>query len=185
MNKSHKVPSAPSHAGPKEPSRRDFMVLTTGALASVGAVCAVWPFIDSMNPSADVLALSSIEVDISSIGLGQQKKVKWRGAPVMIRHRTPEDIKAMQEVNVSELRDPQTDEQRTKPGHEQWLVVIDVCTHLGCIPLANAGVYKDGWFCPCHGSQYDAAGRIRSGPAPKNLYLPEYTFLTDTKIKIG
>jgi ubiquinol-cytochrome c reductase iron-sulfur subunit len=175
----------PPHSDPKEPARRDFIVVTAGALAGVGAACVAWPFIDSMNPSSDVLALSSIEVDLAPIAAGQTIKVKWRGVPVFIRHRTQEDIEAMQKVPMSELKDPATDEERTKKGHEQWLVMIGVCTHLGCIPIFNTGTWHDGWSCPCHGSQYDGAGRIRSGPAPKNLYLPEYSFLTDTKIKIG
>ncbi len=166
-------------------TRRDFMVLTAAALGGVGACAAAWPFIDSMNPAADVLALSSIEVDLSPIQEGQTIKVKWRGVPVFIRHRTPEDIAAAKAVPMSDLKDPATDAERTKPGHEQWLVMIGVCTHLGCIPLFNAGMYKDGWFCPCHGSQYDQAGRIRSGPAPKNLVLPDYAFLSDNKVKIG
>jgi ubiquinol-cytochrome c reductase iron-sulfur subunit len=138
-----------------------------------------------MNPAADVLALASIEVDLSHIEVGQNIKVKWRGVPVFIRHRTPEDIADAQKVDVASLRDPQTDAERVKKGKEQWLVMIGVCTHLGCIPLFNAGEQKDGWFCPCHGSQYDSAGRIRGGPAPKNLVIPAYTFLSDNRIKIG
>src|SRR5271154_6926514 len=151
-------------------TRRDFMVLTAAALGGVGACAVAWPFIDSMNPAADVLALSSIEVDLSPIQVGQTIKVKWRGVPVFIRNRTPEDIAASKAVNTSELRDPQTDDQRTKPGHENWLVMIGVCTHLGSTPIAGAGDFGGtdggGWFCPCHGSQYDTAGRIRKGPAP-------------------
>ncbi len=166
-------------------TRRDFMVLTAAALGGVGACAVAWPLIDSMNPAADVLALSSIEVDLTPIQVGQVIKVKWRGVPVFIRRRTPDDIAEAQKVNVSELRDPQGDEQRVKKGREQWLVVVGVCTHLGCIPLFNAGEYKDGWFCPCHGSQYDTSGRIRGGPAPKNLVVPDYTFLSDNRIKIG
>jgi ubiquinol-cytochrome c reductase iron-sulfur subunit len=166
-------------------TRRDFMTLTAAALGGVGACAMAWPFIDSMNPAADVLALSSIEVDLSPIQPGQTIKVKWRGVPVFIRNRTPEDIAAAKAVPMSQLKDPATDESRTKPGHEQWLIMIGVCTHLGCIPLFNAGQYPDGWFCPCHGSQYDQAGRIRSGPAPLNLVLPEYTFLSDNRVKIG
>ena len=160
------------------------MVLTASALAGVGACSVAWPFIDSMNPAADVLALASIEVDLSPIQPGQTIKVKWRGVPVFIRHRTTENITEAKSVNVSELRDPQTDEERVKKGHEQWLVMVGVCTHLGCIPLGDAGDYK-GWFCPCHGSHYDTAGRVRKGPAPKNLVVPEYTFLSDNRIKIG
>ncbi len=165
-------------------TRRDFIFLAAGALGAVGAAATAWPFINSMNPSADVLALSSIEVDLSPIQPGQSIKVKWRGKPVFVRRRTPEEIKAADDVNVSELRDPQTDDSRVKPGHHEWLIVIGVCTHLGCVPLVNQGDYG-GWFCPCHGSQYDTSGRIRKGPAPLNLAVPEYTFLSDTKIRIG
>lgn len=161
------------------------MVLAASAIAGVGACATAWPFINSMNPAADVLALASIEVDLTPVQEGQTIKVKWRGVPVFIRHRTAQDIADAQKVDVATLRDPETDDKRVKKGHEQWLVMIGVCTHLGCIPLFNAGEYHDGWFCPCHGSQYDSAGRIRGGPAPKNLVVPEYTFLTDNRIKIG
>jgi len=170
-------------------TRRDFMMLTAASLAGLGAATVAWPFIDSMNPAADVLALSSIEVDLTPIQPGQTIKVKWRGVPVFIRHRTPEDIAEAKKVPMSDLKDPATDESRTKQGHEQWLVMIGVCTHLGCIPLSGAGDFggsdNGGWFCPCHGSQYDTAGRIRKGPAPKNLVVPDYAFLTDNRIKIG
>lgn len=160
------------------------MMLTAGALAAVGGGCAAWPFINSMNPSADVLALASIEVDLSPIQPGQTIKVKWRGVPVFIRHRTAENIEASKAVPLGELKDPQPDEERVQKGHEQWLVMVGVCTHLGCIPLGDAGDYQ-GWFCPCHGSHYDTAGRVRKGPAPKNLTVPQYSFLSDNRIKIG
>jgi len=138
-----------------------------------------------MNPDASTVAAGApIEVDLSPIAEGQVIKVFWRGKPIYINHRTRKEIDEAKAVNVSELRDPATDAERTKAGHDQWLVVIGICTHLGCIPLDHAGNY-DGFFCPCHGSQYDSAGRIRQGPAPLNLYLPPYAFLTDTKIKIG
>lgn len=170
-------------------TRRDFMVLAGSALAGIGACAVAWPFIDSMNPAADVLALSSIEVDLSPIAPGQTIKVKWRGVPVFIRHRTPEDIAYSKAVDISELRDPQTDAERVQKGHEQWLVMIGVCTHLGCIPLSGTGDFggsdHGGWFCPCHGSHYDTAGRVRKGPAPKNLVVPQYTFLSDNRVKIG
>lgn len=158
--------------------------MTAGALGAVGAAAVAVPFIDSMNPSADVLALSSIEVDLSPIKPGETTKVKWRGKPVFIRRRTKEEIDAAEKVNVAELRDPQTDDSRIKSGHREWLIVIGVCTHLGCIPIAGQGEFG-GWFCPCHGSQYDTSGRIRKGPAPLNLQVPEYTFISDTKIRIG
>jgi ubiquinol-cytochrome c reductase iron-sulfur subunit len=166
-------------------TRRDFLVLTSYAMAGVGAAAVAWPFVDSMNPAADVMALSSIEVDVSPIAEGQEIKVKWRGKPVFIRHRTAKDIADAKAVNVAELRDPQKDEDRVQKGKEQWLVMVGVCTHLGCIPLGEGAGEFNGWFCPCHGSQYDTSGRIRKGPAPLNLVVPTYTFLTDSRIKIG
>jgi ubiquinol-cytochrome c reductase iron-sulfur subunit len=168
----------------KDPKKRDFIVLTTSAMAAVGIASCMWPFIDSLNPSADVLALSSIEVDLSPIKPGQTIKVAWRGKPVFIFHRTDEDIKEMEATPLSALKDPETDEDRVKKDHAQWLIVIAICTHLGCVPIANAGEYS-GFFCPCHGSEYDKSGRIIKGPAPKNLVVPEYTFINDNKIKIG
>ena len=170
-------------------TRRDFMMLTAGAMAAVGGAATVWPLIDSMNPAADVLAMSSIEVDLSPVKEGQTIKVKWRGVPVFIRHRTKADIDESRKVPLNELKDPQKDEDRVQKGHDQWLVMVGVCTHLGCIPLGGAGDYGGndggGWFCPCHGSHYDTAGRIRKGPAPTNLTVPQYTFLSDNRIKIG
>jgi ubiquinol-cytochrome c reductase iron-sulfur subunit len=172
-----------------ETTRRDFMALSAAGLAAVGGAAALWPFVNSMNPAADVLALSSIEVDLAPIAAGQTIKVKWRGAPVFIRHRTGADIDASRGVDVSALIDPQKDEDRVQKGKEQWLVMVGVCTHLGCIPLVGGGDYNTadggGFFCPCHGSHYDTAGRIRKGPAPRNLTVPQYTFLSDTRIKIG
>ncbi|WP_321341478.1 ubiquinol-cytochrome c reductase iron-sulfur subunit [uncultured Cohaesibacter sp.] len=168
----------------EEPTRRDFLYVATGAFGAVGAAALAWPFIDQMNPDASAVALSSIEVDISSIEVGQSLTVKWRGKPVFIRHRTDKEIEEAKAVNVADLRDPQTDEERTKPGKEQWLIMIGICTHLGCVPEGQKGDY-DGWFCPCHGSHYDSAGRIRQGPAPLNLQLPPYQFVSDTLIKIG
>ncbi len=170
---------------PADGKRRDFLLLTAQAMGAVGAAALVWPLIDSMNPSADVLALSSTEVDIGAIAEGQEIKVVWRGKPVFIRHRTAKNIEESKAVNIAELRDPETDEARVKKGKEQWLIMVGVCTHLGCIPLGNGAGSFDGWFCPCHGSEYDAAGRIRRGPAPKNLVIPPYAFTSDTKVKIG
>ncbi len=185
---SNKPDSIPSSTA-LEPTRRDFMMLTALGLAGVGAGTAVWPFINSMNPSAEVLASSSIEVDLSPIQVGQTIKVKWRGVPLFIRHRTPNDIEEARKVPMNVLPDPQTDDTRVKKGHEQWLVMIGVCTHLGCVPLIGEGEFcagdGGGFFCPCHGSQYDTSGRIRKGPAPRNLAVPEYAFLSDNKIKIG
>ncbi|MFW0777725.1 MAG: ubiquinol-cytochrome c reductase iron-sulfur subunit [Rickettsiales bacterium] len=173
-----------------EVTRRDFMALSAAGMAAVGGASALWPFVDSMNPSADVLALASIEVDLAPIQPGQTIKVKWRGVPVFIRHRTTEDIEASRAVPMGDLKDPEKDEDRVQEGKAQWLVMVGVCTHLGCIPLADAGDYcapngEGGWFCPCHGSHYDTAGRIRKGPAPKNLTIPQYVFLSDNRIKIG
>lgn len=168
----------------KDESRRKLLTGTAYATAGVGLACAVLPFIDSMNPSKDVAALASTEVDISNIKVGETKKVMWRGKPVSIRRRSAEEIKEAQSVNLAELRDPQQDSDRVQAGKEEWLVTIEICTHLGCIPIAGQGEYK-GWFCPCHGSQYDTSARIRKGPAPKNLEIPPYKFISDTLIKIG
>ncbi|PLX43979.1 MAG: ubiquinol-cytochrome c reductase iron-sulfur subunit [Hyphomicrobiales bacterium] len=167
--------------------RRDFLYIATGAVAAVGAGLACWPLIDQMNPDATVKALASIEVDLSPVELGQSITVVWRGKPVFVRHRTEEDIKAAEAVDVATLRDPQSDKDRVQKP--EWLVMVGICTHLGCIPKGqkvgdDRGDYN-GWFCPCHGSHYDTAGRIRKGPAPLNLVVPPYEFLTDEKIKIG
>lgn len=172
-----------------EPTRRDFLYVATGAFAAVGAGAAVWPLIDQMNPDASVLALASIELDIGAVPVGQEITVKWRGKPVFVRHRTEAEIAAAESVDVAALPDPQTDDERLKAGpngelEKQWLVLIGICTHLGCVPLAYKGEY-DGYFCPCHGSVYDTSGRIRKGPAPTNLEVPPYQFVSDTKIKIG
>ncbi len=168
----------------KDESRRKLLTTTAYATAGVGAACAILPFIDSMNPSCDVAALASVEIDISNIKVGEEKKVMWRGKPVSVRRRSVEEISAAKEVDLAELRDPQEDSARVKPGKDEWLVTIQICTHLGCVPIGGEGEYK-GWFCPCHGSQYDTSARIRKGPAPKNLEIPPYEFLSETKIKIG
>lgn len=169
---------------PEGQTRRDFIVTTAYGFAAVGAGAVAWPFIDSLNPAANVLALASVEVDLSPIAEGQSIKVMWQGKPVFIRHRTPAEIKAAESVAMGDLKDPQPDSARVQKGKEAWLVMIGVCTHLGCIPLGQQGDYG-GWFCPCHGSHYDTSGRIRKGPAPTNLVVPTYTFLNDTTIKIG
>jgi ubiquinol-cytochrome c reductase iron-sulfur subunit len=167
------------------PTRRDFLFVATGAVAAVGAAATAWPFISQMNPDAATIAAGApIEVDLTPIASGQDIKVFWRGKPIYIMNRTKKQVEEAQKVPLRDLPDPQTDEQRTKPGHEQWLVVIGICTHLGCIPIAHEGNY-DGFFCPCHGSQYDTSGRIRQGPAPANLEVPPYQFVSDTKIQIG
>jgi ubiquinol-cytochrome c reductase iron-sulfur subunit len=168
-----------------EPTRRDFLYIATATVGAVGAAATLVPLIGQMNPDASTIAAGApIEVDLAPIQSGQIIKVFWRSKPIFIFHRTDHDIKLAQDVDWQALRDPQPDSARVQKGHEQWLVVIGICTHLGCIPLPHEGNY-DGWFCPCHGSQYDSAGRIRLGPAPLNLYLPPYTFISDTKIRIG
>jgi ubiquinol-cytochrome c reductase iron-sulfur subunit len=171
-------------ASGEDPNRRDFIHIAAGA-AAVGAVGALaWPFIDQMNPAADTLALASIEFDLSKVQEGQQVVVKWRGRPLFVRYRTPKEIAEAIKDDHADLRDPQTDEERHKPGKAQYLILIGVCTHLGCVPNFGQGEFG-GWLCPCHGSVYDTSGRIRKGPAPLNLAVPDYTFLSDTKIKVG
>ena len=170
---------------PSEPTRRDFLYIATGAVGAIGVGATLVPLIAQMPPDASTIAAGApIEVDLSPISQGQVIKVTWRGKPIFISHRTAEEVKQAQNVPMSQLKDPQTDQDRTKPGHEQWLVVIGICTHLGCIPIAKSGEYN-GWFCPCHGSVYDDSGRIRQGPAPANLALPPYRFVSDSKIEIG
>ncbi len=175
-------------AGPHgEETRRDFLILAAGAMGAIGTIGVVWPMIETMNPSADVLALSSTEVDISAIIVGQSITVKWRGRPVFIRHRTQQEIDAARAVPLDDLSDAESDEARAQKA--EWLILVGVCTHLGCIPLGNKlgdprGDWG-GWFCPCHGSHYDTSGRIRQGPAPENLQVPEYEFLDDTLVRIG
>ncbi|HPQ50171.1 MAG: ubiquinol-cytochrome c reductase iron-sulfur subunit [Alphaproteobacteria bacterium] len=184
-NQSHNGHSKPSSCCGE--SRRDFLFMTAGAMAAVGAGSVVWPFVHQMNPAADTLAMSTTEVDLSSVEVGQSVTVMWRGKPVFIRRRTVKEIQEAADVDVSTLRDKQADADRVKAP--EWLIVIGVCTHLGCVPLGQKtgdmrGDY-DGWFCPCHGSAYDSSGRIRKGPAPKNLEVPTYSFLSDTLVRIG
>ncbi|WP_376095361.1 ubiquinol-cytochrome c reductase iron-sulfur subunit [Roseomonas sp. CCTCC AB2023176] len=192
--------TSPSEPGPRTadpvgtqvhdgPPRRDFLKLATGSFAAVGVAVVAWPFISSMNPSADVLALSTADVDLAPIEVGQAITIMWRGKPVFVRRRTPEEIQQAKAVNLAELRDPAPDDARHKPGKDEWLIVLGVCTHLGCVPLGqkptdSRGDYG-GYFCPCHGSHYDTAARIRKGPAPLNLAIPDYTFTSDTKIRVG
>jgi ubiquinol-cytochrome c reductase iron-sulfur subunit len=186
-------------------NRRDFLFIATGAVATVGAALTAWPFISQMNPDASVLALATIEVDLAPIAEGQEITLKWRGNPVFIRHRTTKEIELAKSVKMEELKDPiarsanvkegepATDENRVVGSKENFLVMMGVCTHLGCVPFGNQGDYgvveghatSGGWFCPCHGSHYDTAGRIRRGPAPENLFVPKYEYLSDTKILIG
>ena len=173
--------------GDDSETRRDFLTLTALAAGVVGTGIAVWPLVNSMNPSADVLALASTEVDLSPIEEGQSVTVIWRGKPVFVRHRTQREIDEAMAVDMADLRDPQSDAERAP--QPKWLVMIGVCTHLGCIPKGQkAGEPKgeyDGWFCPCHGSHYDSSGRIRKGPAPENLWIPPYDFLDDSTVRIG
>jgi len=165
--------------------RRDFLFIATGAVAAVGAAAATWPFIAAMNPDASTVAAGyPIEIDLAPIAQGQVIKVFWRGQPIFVSHRTPKQIQEAASADWRAMRDPQPDSARVKPGHEQWLVVSAICTHLGCIPTAHEGNY-DGWFCQCHGSQYDSSGRIRLGPAPLNLALVPYEFISDAKLQIG
>ena len=182
-----------------EPTRRDFIYIATGAVAALGAGLAAWPFIDQMNPSSSVLALASIEADISSVQPGQQVVLKYRGHPLFVRRRTPKEIAEAKAVNLSDLVDPlarnaalpddapATDANRA--AHPEYIVLLGVCTHLGCTPTVSTPAVPQGefggWLCHCHGSQYDTAGRIRKGPAPQNLMVPPYSFLSPTRIKVG
>jgi len=168
-----------------EPTRRDFLNVASGSVVAVGVAAAAWPLIAQMNPDASTIAAGApIEVDLAPIAVGQAIKVFWRGKPIYITHRTEKEIGDARAVNVATLPDPEADEKRVKEGHEAWQVLIGICTHLGCIPIAHQGDFN-GYFCPCHGSQYDTSGRIRRGPAPNNLALPPYEFVSDTKIRIG
>lgn len=179
--------SKPMGDDDEDQARREFLYLTAGAFGAVGAGIAAWPLVDSMNPAKDTLALATIEVDVSGLEPGQTKTQMWQGKPVFIRRRTKEEIEQARAVPLSELIDKEKDEDRVKK--DEWLVLVGVCTHLGCVPKGqkvtdSRGDYG-GWFCPCHGSHYDTSGRIRKGPAPKNLAVPPYTFISDTVIKIG
>jgi ubiquinol-cytochrome c reductase iron-sulfur subunit len=185
-----------SHAEDQSGSRRDFLYVATAAAGAVATGAAVWPLVNQMNPSADVLAVATKEVDVTTIEPGTQLTVKWLGKPVFIRHRTDEEIAAGRAVDINELRDmtaendnldptaDASDANRTIDADGKWLVMMGVCTHLGCIPLGDAGDFG-GWFCPCHGSHYDTAGRIRKGPAPRNLDIPVAAFVSDLVIKLG
>jgi ubiquinol-cytochrome c reductase iron-sulfur subunit len=197
----HHAKEAELTAHADDPTRRDFLTIAGPAFAAVGGAIALWPFIHQMNPDAGALALASTEVDLGPIKEGQAITVTWRGKPVFIRNRTAKEVEEAKGVTVADLPDPlarnddlpdktpATDFNRTKKGKENWMVVIGICTHLGCIPKGQAlndtkGDYG-GWFCPCHGSQYDTSGRIRKGPAPHNLEVPPYAFVSDTRVKIG
>ncbi len=168
-------------------TRRDFLLYATSAVGAVGTGLALWPFVHSMNPAADTLALSTTDIDISAIKPGQSVTVVWRGKPVFVRRRLPEEVTAADQVVIADLREPQKDADRVKKP--EWLILIGVCTHLGCVPLgqkpADPKGEFGGWFCPCHGSHYDTSGRIRKGPAPANLPVPPYQFTSDTTVRIG
>ena len=168
----------------KKPERRDFLFTASYAVGAVGVAAVVWPLVDQMNPDASVKALAKVEVDISKINKGNEVTVMWRGKPIFIRRRTDEEVMKARQVSLKELKDPQKDEERVKKGKDEWLVMVGVCTHLGCVPLKQQGEYG-GWFCPCHGSHYDISGRIRKGPAPVNMEVPNYEFVSDTKLVIG
>ncbi|WP_158965206.1 ubiquinol-cytochrome c reductase iron-sulfur subunit [Chachezhania sediminis] len=185
-----------SHAEDHDEDRRDFLYYATAGAGAVVAGAAIWPLVNQMNPSADVQAMSSIRVDIAGVEEGTQLTVKWRGKPVFIRHRTDEDIELARAVQISDLQDPidrnenkpglpATDENRTLDADGRWLVMIGVCTHLGCVPVGDRSGDFEGWFCPCHGSHYDTAGRIRRGPAPRNLEVPISAFDGETTIVLG
>ena len=166
----------------KKTNSRDFLFTATAAAGAVGVGAAVWPLVDQMNPDASVKALASTEVDVSSMHPGQSLTVLWRGKPVFIKRRTDDEIKKARAVDINNLKHPEKDEDRAK--NPEWLVMLGICTHLGCVPLTDKGDY-DGWFCPCHGSHYDTSGRIRKGPAPTNMEIPKYEFVNTNTIKIG
>ncbi|MGL4322712.1 MAG: ubiquinol-cytochrome c reductase iron-sulfur subunit [Beijerinckiaceae bacterium] len=168
-----------------EPTRRDFLYIATGAVGAVGAALAVWPFVSQLKPDAATLAAGApVDVDLKPVAEGQTIKLFWRGKLIFVRHRTKKEIDEAQKVDLATLPDPEADAKRVKEGKAQYLIVYGSCTHLGCVPLGEAGDYH-GWFCPCHGSHYDTSGRIRKGPAPLNLPVPPYTFANDTSIRIG
>jgi ubiquinol-cytochrome c reductase iron-sulfur subunit len=186
-HKKHPSSRGDKHFAPPSATRRDFLIITSGTLGALGLATFAWPFIKSMNPSADVLAQASIDVDLKPIAVGQAITVVWRGKPVFIRHRTAAEIQEARTVALNALIDPEADDIRTKKP--EWLVVVGICTHLGCVPLGQKpsdpkGDYH-GWYCPCHGSQYDTSGRVRHGPAPTNLVVPPYAFFNDTTLRIG
>ena len=166
----------------QDPSRRDFLYITTAVFGATGAAGVAWPLIDQMTPDASMRALASVEIDLDAVEVGQSLTITWRGKPVFIRRRTQEEIRDAENVSLDALPDPEAD--KTRAVNPEWLVMVGVCTHLGCVPLGQAGEFN-GWFCPCHGSHYDTSGRIRKGPAPKNLEIPPYQFVSDSRIKIG
>jgi ubiquinol-cytochrome c reductase iron-sulfur subunit len=191
----------PSVLHDDDPSRRDVILIGAGAFAAIGGAAVLWPLLDQMNPDASTLSMATTDVDVSPVEEGQAITVMWRGKPIFIRHRTAKEVEEAKDVKLDDLIDPlarnanlpedapATDENRAAEDQESWLVMIGICTHLGCIPKGQAvGDYKGeygGWFCPCHGSQYDTAGRVRVGPAPENMFIPPYAFTENSKIRIG
>ena len=165
-------------------TRREFIHIATTTVGAVGAGCVALPLVTQMNPDASVKALAKVEVDISKIDKGKEVTIMWRGKPIFIRRRTDEEVNKARQVSLEDLKDPQKDQDRVKKGKEEWLVMVGVCTHLGCVPLKQQGEYG-GWFCPCHGSHYDVSGRVRKGPAPTNMEIPKFEFVDSNTIKIG
>ena len=189
MSATHTSDDAHETHHDEEPNRRDFIYIATGAAAAVGAGSLAWPLVSQMGAAADTLAAGSIEIDVSKVAEGQQIKALWRGKPVFVRHRTAAEIAQAEADDSADLKDPQTDAERFVPNGEgninpAILVMVGVCTHFGCIPVGEQGDFN-GWYCPCHGSHYDTSGRIRKGPAPTNLPIPEYQYISDTVIKVG
>ena len=173
----------------EDEGKRDFIYIATGAAAAVGAASIAWPLVNQMGPAADTLAAGSIEIDLGKVEEGQQLKMLWRGKPIFVRHRTPAEIAEAESVNVADIPDPETDNERLVPDtngslRPEFLVMVGVCTHFGCVPVGEAGDF-DGWYCPCHGSHYDTSGRIRKGPAPANMVIPPYSFVSENVIKVG
>ena len=180
---------ADAHGETVDEGKRDFIFIATGATAAAGAGLLAWPLVSQMGKAADTLAAGSIEINLANLAEGQQLKMLWRGVPVFVRHRTAAEIAEAENTDISKCPDPQTDAERlvAKPDgtvDPRFLVMVGVCTHFGCIPVGEAGDF-DGWYCPCHGSHYDTSGRIRKGPAPKNMTIPDYQYISDTVIKVG
>jgi len=180
---------ADAHGETVDEDKRDFIFIATGAAAAAGAASLGWPLVAQMGKAADTLAAGSIEINLANLAEGQQLKMLWRGVPVFVRHRTPKEIAEAENTDISKCPDPQTDNERLVAKQDgkvdpRFLVMVGVCTHFGCIPVGEAGDF-DGWYCPCHGSHYDTSGRIRKGPAPKNMTIPDYSYISDTVIKVG
>jgi ubiquinol-cytochrome c reductase iron-sulfur subunit len=167
----------------EQPKRRDFLFIATGAMGAVGAGFLAVPFVKTLGPSAQTRAAGVTDIDLGPITSGQIVRVMHRGRPIFVRYRTEKEIAEARAVPLTDLLDPQRDQDRVKPGQEKWLIISGSCTHLGCVPIDNRGDFG-GWFCPCHGSQFDVSGRVRRGPAPTNLPVPKYEFVSDTKVRV-